>query len=308
MNISRQQHMIRYLATAGMARTAALAAGAMILGGTSLAAASDDLPDTITLYGTARDFIRFDQDGGHPDFQQYNSGHVVGLVEPQLDSNGKPVRSGTNGQKVKSAARDAQGRNIMPSMYDSSLGDTPANLQAVSSLSITSAESFAQWYQDVPGVNLSMQIPITLSRMEGSSTYFFHAHDDRSTSEREGFFPIGENLFGDMDPTYNRNFFFTFELDTEFVVQKNSNQVFTFFGDDDVWVYINGQLVIDIGGVHGAVQQSIEIDRLDWLEDGQRAELKLFFAERHTTRSNFRVETNLKLQSISAPPVSALYD
>lgn len=308
MNISMQQRLIRNLASVGMARTAALAAGVLILGGTSFASANDDLPDTITLYGTARDFIRFDHNGGHRDFQQYNTGHVIGLVQSELDADGKPVRSDSSGMKVRRSARDAQGRNIMPSMYDSSLGDSPADLQAMSSTAITSAESFSQWYRDVPGVNLSMQVPIILNRMEGSSTYFFHAHDDYSTSEREGFFPIGENLFGDIDPTYHQNFFFTFELDTQFVVQKNAGQVFTFFGDDDVWVYINGHLVIDIGGVHGAVQQSIEIDRLDWLDDGQRAELKLFFAERHTTRSNFRVETNLKLQSISAPPVSALYD
>jgi fibro-slime domain-containing protein len=308
MNSITQQRIYRNLSSTGLARTAALAAGVMIMGSTSFASASEDLPDTITLHGTARDFIRFDHDGGHPDFQQYNTGHVVGLVQTELGADGKPVRSDSSGMKVRGSARDSQGRNIMPSLYDASLGDTPANLQAVSSPAITSAESFSQWYRDVPGVNLSMQVPIVLNRIEGSSTYFFHAHDDYNTSEREGFFPIGENLFGDLDPTYDRNFFFTFELDTQFVVQKNAGQVFTFFGDDDVWVYINGQLVIDIGGVHGAVQQSIEIDRLDWLQDGQRAELKLFFAERHTTRSNFRVETNLKLQSISAPPVSALYD
>jgi fibro-slime domain-containing protein len=285
-----------------------LAAGLMIAAGTSVASAQDDGPDTFTIQGTVRDFIRFDNAGGHPDFQQYNTGHLTGLVEPLLDDQGKPVWTGSQGQKVRIQCRDAQGRNINPAFYDQSLGDTPPDLRDYSGTAITSAESFSQWYRDAPGVNLSMSVPITLERMPDSDIYFFHAHDDRSTGPREGFFPIDNDLYADIDPTYLHNYFFTFELDTEFSVQKNSGQVFTFYGDDDVWVFIDGRLVIDIGGVHGAVRQSIEIDRLDWLEDGQRVSLQLFFAERHTTRSNFRVETNLKLNTVNGPPTTALYD
>lgn len=284
-------------------------AGLTICGSSAaLACASPDLPQTITLQGVARDFIRFDHQGGHPDFQQYNTGHVVGLVATQLDAQGKPVFSGSNGQRVGTQCRDADGNNIMPSSYDPSLGDSPASLSNMGSRSITSAASFSQWYRDVPGVNLSMPIPITLERIGDSNTYFFHAHDNSNTNEREGFFPLDGALYNDMDPSYHHNFFFTFELNTEFLVERGTGQVFTFFGDDDVWVFINDRLVIDIGGVHGAVKQSVDIDRLDWLEDGERAELKLFFAERHTTRSNFRVETNLRLNSIQEIPTTALYD
>lgn len=292
------------------ASTSLLALAGLAVCGPAAASATvcADLPQTITLQGVARDFVRFDHQGGHPDFQQYNNGHVVGLVAAELDEQGKPVRSSSNGQRVGTQARDSDGNNINPAMFDASLGDSPANLFSMSSPSITSNDSFRQWYRDVPGVNLSMPVSITLERMGDSSTYFFHAHDDSNTSEREGFFPLDGALYNDMDPSYHHNFFFTFELDTEFVVEKNAGQVFTFFGDDDVWVFINGRLVIDLGGVHGAVKQSIDIDRLDWLADGERAELRLFFAERHTTRSNFRVETNLRLNSIQPVPTTALYD
>lgn len=305
------QHLsMNRLASVGLARAGMMAAGLAVcgVGAAASASPSDDLPQTITLTGVARDFKRFDRQGGHPDFQQYNTGHVVGLVGDELDEQGKPLRSGSRGQTVRIQCRDSEGNNINPSMYDASLGDVAPSLSNYAGTSIQSDASFSQWYRDVPGVNLSMPVPIVLERMGDSNTYFFHAHDDNNTNDREGFFPLDDALYADMDPDYDHNFFFTFELETEFMVEKNVGQVFTFFGDDDVWVYIDGRLVIDLGGVHGAVQQSVDIDRLDWLEDGERVQLKLFFAERHTTRSNFRVETNLRLNSVQELPVTALYD
>jgi len=62
-----------------------------------------------------------------------------------------------------------------------------------------------------------------------------------------------------------------------------------------------------VGGVHNAITQSISLDRLD-LEDGEIYRLSFFFAERHRTQSNFRIQTNLKLETVNLPTVTAAYD
>jgi fibro-slime domain-containing protein len=65
--------------------------------------------------------------------------------------------------------------------------------------------------------------------------------------------------------------------------------------------------VIDLGGVHGAVEQEVQLNRLG-LVDGQEYDLDFFFAERHRTQSNFKITTNLLLSNTVLPTISNAYD
>ncbi len=268
---------------------------------------NDTLPASISVGATIRDFKPFGAAGGHPDFEHFTGNVRVGLVGAELDADGKPVATDLVGHGIASEFRDAKGNAINPALYDASRGDSAGSLSNPTNPCLTSIESFAQWYRDVPGTNAAAAVSLVFNRVPGTTTYVFDSANDEPYKSRGGFFPVDGDLYGNYGST-GHNFHFTTELETGFVYRKNTGQVFTFMGDDDVWVFVGGKLAIDLGGVHGAHSQTIDLDRLSWLEDGKAYPLKVFHAERHTTQSNFRIETTIQMRRVTAPAASALAD
>nr|MBP9758161.1 fibro-slime domain-containing protein [Candidatus Dojkabacteria bacterium] len=147
--------------------------------------------------------------------------------------------------------------------------------------SINGVDSFRQWYRDVPGVNQSMPFTIRLERV-GSSTIFRYLSNQ--------FFPIDNQLLGNQGR--NHNFHFTFESQTSFLYQ--GGETFNFTGDDDIWLFVDGKLAMDLGGTHSPASQTVNMDSLG-LTRGKIYTMNFFFAERHTTGSNFSIETDIKM-------------
>jgi len=89
------------------------------------------------------------------------------------------------------------------------------------------------------------------------------------------------------------NFSFTTEITYWFVYDQAAPATLDFTGDDDVWVFVNGILAVDLGGIHVPINGSVTIDptteALFGLADGSAYEVKVFHAERQTEGSSFRL-------------------
>ena len=143
--------------------------------------------------------------------------------------------------------------------------------------------NYDQWYNDVADVNIAIPLPIQLieNQMTGVWSY-----------DSDSFFPIDGQGWGNEGNSHN--YHFTLEMHTSF--QYMGGEVFSFSGDDDLWVFINGKLALDLGGVHGEQSASVNLDQQAvnlGIKIGETYSLDFFFAERHTTQSNFHIETTI---------------
>lgn len=298
---NERRSVAQLLATAAGIATAIAIVGSAFAGGNGGQGGQNgnydpDADDAIQMQGMLRDFRPAHQKSGHPDMEvEPIDGMAVymGAVDEYLDADGKPVYMGS-AQKVVTNWMNSAGEPIHPSAYDAALGDSMGSFGASSTCNVDSVTSFRQWFRDAPNVNNSAAFPITLHRDESSGNFVF---DDRLDTHMAEVFGGGNK---------NRNF--TYEAETVVTYLQGAGQKFKFSADDDLWVYIDGRLVVDLGGCHENQEQVLELDRLDWLVDTENYTMKIFYANRLKNTARLRIETNGLLLPGSLPGTWGQYD
>jgi fibro-slime domain-containing protein len=167
-------------------------------------------------------------------------------------------------------------------MVASQLGDDRKPVLIDAKGVVTSKDTFDQWFRSVPGVNQVFHYPMTATWSEANQAYAFEAPQ---------FFPIDGQGFGD-DPSYHHNFGFCMEVHSQFTYMPG--QKYDFTGDDDVWVFINNQLVIDLGSLHSPASGSVNLDTLG-LTKGETYPFDFFSCERHVDGSTLKFTCNIEL-------------
>ncbi len=240
------------------------------------------------------------------------------IYDTFVDSNGEKTIRNTSATSFSPAFKAAQTYENIKTAYD--LAWYLLNTFYISDTNMTAVTGTDGQQHNVPIYGMAVDAYDKIILKKDGTSYKFDAgnndvlydiankaiYEDSGTTSEE-FYPL-ENLgyeqpgllknTSEIDGKY-RNGNFTLRGEAQFIYNEADDLYFTFKGDDDVYMFINGVLALDLGGGHGSNTKTVKLNDLDAatynLVDGQPATFTFFYMERCSDASTFAIETNLQL-------------
>ena len=212
--------------------------------------------------------------GGSNARDDKNRGYMKGMVEEQLGANGVPVPAANFPENCKITTH--LDKWFLPEVV---------------------AQQDGKQYTNATCRSIELQLQddgLWLGQKDGNSPEGgLFLLDDFQYLDAEGKVP---NPYFDNITGHNKKHNYGFAMKIQATFEYVPGQYFEFLGDDDVWVFINNRLVVDIGGQHSQVSGAVDLDTLKLVE-GQNYPFHIFYAERHTSSSNFMMRTSIDLKT-----------
>lgn len=258
-----------------------------------------------------------------------------GIVKNELGEDGFPHLA------------DAYGGESLAPLFDTAKTDYPGRVATYTGVSYLFQKD-ARGYQFDSNKNYAWFNPETNNFSVYNTTY----QGVRDVSSRAWSQPVGFFPFNQYDPAHpsierflgeglNHHFGMSFATTIKFPEDKNNDpanykptylgspMTFVFSGDDDAWVFVDGHLTLDIGGIHGVQSGTIDFTNnqvirangstvsITDLMKSQGAEydnsagsvhtIQLFYLERGDIASNFSLK-NINVPTVKDINVSKVWD